>query len=109
MEIYNKTEEKWRVVGFNGSFDAQTSPKAESAINIEIDDGHKFIGIDLEMVLFISSAGLRVLLSSKKRLKALGGDLVLIKPREDVMSVLEVSGFAKMFSVMDSLEGLVEV
>jgi anti-anti-sigma factor len=109
MEIYTKTEEKWRVIGLNGSFDAQTSPKAEAAINTEIEDGHKFIGIDLEMVLFMSSGGLRVLLSSKKKLKELGGDLVLIKPRENVMSVLEVSGFAKMFSVMDSLEGLVKV
>lgn len=109
MEIYTKTEEKGRVLALNGNFDAQTSPKAEAAINTEIEDGHKFIGINLEMVLFISSAGLRVLLSSKKKLKALGGDLVLIKPREAVMSVLEVSGFTKMFSVMDSLEGLVEV
>ena len=85
MEIYTKTEEKWRVLCLNGDFDAQTSPKVESAINTEIENGHKFIGIDLEMVLFMSSAGLRVLLASKKKLKALDGDLVLIKPRKNVI------------------------
>lgn len=109
MEIYTKTEEKWRVLSLNGSFDAQTSPTAEAAINTEIENGHKFIAIDLDMVLFMSSAGLRVLLAAKKQLKTVEGDLVLVKPREGVMGVLETSGFAKIFSIMESLEGLVKV
>jgi anti-anti-sigma factor len=47
----------------------------------------------------VSSAGLRVLLTTAKMAKAKGGDVVLTSPTPVVLEVLKISGFDKIFEI----------
>lgn len=106
MKIDAKSEGKWKVIFLSGRFDAGNAKTVEEEINHQIDKGHTFIALDLSDVPFLSSAGLRVMLSARKALKKTDGNLVLIKPQDNVNEVLELSGFSNIFFVVNSIEGL---
>ena len=48
---------------------------------------------------YLSSAGLRVILSASKRLSALGAELRIVNVREVVMEVFEITGFVDILSI----------
>jgi anti-sigma B factor antagonist len=51
---------------------------------------------------FLSSAGVRVLISAQKALKPRGGKLVIAQPSERVKDVLDLAGLESLFPVYDS-------
>ncbi|MEW5819375.1 MAG: STAS domain-containing protein [Cyanobacteriota bacterium] len=106
MDIDGITKGKWKVISLSGRFDAQTSKKVEEALTNQLVINNNFIALDLSNIKYMSSAGLRVLLSMRKALKEKNGNLVLINPQENVMEVLELSGFSKIFFILNSIEGL---
>ena len=106
MDITTKTEGKWKIVILSGRLDAQTSPFLETELIKYYNEGNKFIAIDLSNINYMSSAGLRILLSIRKILKGNSGTMVLLKPCAMVSEVLEMSGFSKIFFVLDDIKGL---
>lgn len=54
---------------------------------------------DFDKVNFISSAGLRVLLSSQKKMIAENGKITLINLHESVREVLELTGFTSLLNI----------
>ncbi len=100
MEIKVKTEGKWTIVEPQGRIDGHTAPEFESGIDSELAKGTKMLAVDLSNVDYMSSAGLRVLLATYKKLKADAGDMALINPKDNVAEVLEISGFSEIFNVI---------
>lgn len=107
MQLEVKTEGKWKVISISGRFDANNSRQVEESLVNHIVIGNKYLALDLSNLEYMSSAGLRVLLSIRKQLKTENGNLVLIHPQENVLEVLELSGFSNIFFILDSIEGLV--
>ena len=80
-----------------GRIDTTTAPVLDSHINnlpVEITS----LIIDLEKVNYISSAGLRVLLSAQKKMNKLG-NMKLINVCESVLEVFEITGFVDILVI----------
>jgi anti-sigma B factor antagonist len=90
----------WKVLATSGRMDALTGTEAERACHEAIQE-HPHVALDLRAVVYMSSAGLRVLLSSLKFATSRNGAFVLIGPQEAVREVLEMSGFSRIFQIVD--------
>jgi len=88
-----------KVVGLEGDLDTNTAPDAEQHLNQTIADGATKILLNLEKLEYTSSAGLRVLLSTAKKLKAAAGSLRICCLNETVEEVFEISGFDTILDV----------
>ncbi|HOT03937.1 MAG TPA: STAS domain-containing protein [Methanolinea sp.] len=92
------------VVFLKGRMDATTSPDAEAHINRLIDGGDRQLVVDLSGLEYISSAGLRVLLSGLKRLKSSGGMLKLTALAPEIQKVFDIAGFNRLFPIYRNLD-----
>ena len=85
------------VMKIEGRIDTVTAPELENAINNE-GETLQFLVLDFEAVNYISSAGLRVLLGAQKKMNV-QGSMELINVSEDVMDILEMTGFADVLVI----------
>jgi anti-sigma B factor antagonist/stage II sporulation protein AA (anti-sigma F factor antagonist) len=103
----NVSEEKhgdFIVLRIEGRVDATTTPQLDKKVNSLIDAAHHKIVLNFANVEYHSSAGMRLLLSATKKLKSLGGKLVLCTPSEDVMEVIKMAGFNHILHIVSSEE-----
>ena len=99
MEINIKEVNDVNVVEFTGNLDTNTAPEAENRINGLLDNGASKILINFESLNYISSAGLRVLLATAKKMMAAGGSLKICSLNSTVQEVFDISGFSTILSV----------
>ncbi len=79
-----------------GRVDTMTAPQLES--EIQALEGAESLTIDLKDLEYISSAGLRVLLSAHKAYSKKGG-LTIANPNDSVMEIFEVTGFKEILNI----------
>lgn len=99
MNINIEKKAELMVMSLGGRMDANTAPEVEAAIENNIE-GIKDIVMDMTDLAYISSAGLRVLLSTQKKMNKIG-TLKLKGVNEDVMEVFEMTGFADILDIED--------
>ena len=88
----NKTIENGKALfALAGRLDTVTAPELEQALRTALE-GATSLEMDLEKLDYISSAGLRVLLSAQKTMNK-QGEMKVTHVREAVMEVFEVTGF----------------
>jgi len=104
MEISVTESGDVRILSFQGNLDTNTAPQAESEINGLIEAGSQQLLINFEKLDYISSAGLRILLATAKKLKASQGDLKICCLNETVQEVFDISGFSTILSVSKTEE-----
>ena len=104
MKIETRESQGIQIVAFEGNLDTNTSPEAESKINELIDAGKQKLLVNFEQLNFISSAGLRVLLATVKKLNASGGELRICSLNATVQEVFDISGFITILSVKSTEE-----
>ena len=104
MKIETRESQGIQIVAFEGNLDTNTSPEAESKINELIDAGKQQLLVNFEQLNFISSAGLRVLLATVKKLNASGGELRICSLNATVQEVFDISGFVTILSVKNTEE-----
>ena len=85
-------------ISLSGRLDTVTSPDLESELKTALDSAKELI-MDFTKLEYISSAGLRVLLSAHKKMDGKGGKMKLININEMVREVLEVTGFMSVLTV----------
>jgi anti-sigma B factor antagonist len=83
-------------------FDAYSAKEVEADLNEAIDNGADKILCDFSGTEYISSAGLRVLLATAKKLKKVGGSICLSALKPYVSEVFETAGFTPLFKIYDS-------
>ncbi len=109
MEITDRTAGDVTIVQFEGNLDTNTAPDAQAHLDGLAEGGHTRIVIDFGTLNYISSAGLRILLATAKKLKGSGGQLRMFGLNDTVHEVFEISGFSTIFSVFsteaEALEG----
>lgn len=108
LSLSAQSKGKVVVLKLTGSLDATTSQKLDDAVTKLISDGHEKVVIDLSSLKFIASAGLGLLSSCRKRLKAAGGDLKLAAPTAEVLDVFELLSFTKVFSISGNVDQAVQ-
>lgn len=82
-----------------GSIDTTSSVDLEGTLIEGIDQGMRWVIPDLTDVRYVSSAGIRVFISSAKVLKRETGDLRFSTPNNNVSEVLRLSGLLKFLKV----------
>lgn len=97
MNINIERENGKTLMKIEGRLDTTTAPELEKAINGEGDD-LKSLVLDFNGVDYISSAGLRVLLTAQKKMNA-QGYMELINVSEAVMDIFEMTGFADILVI----------
>lgn len=95
IEIKNGAAET--IVEIIGRLDTTTAPALDKAVNEELA-GVKALVLDLKGLEYISSAGLRVLLSAQKKFQQ-QGSMKLRNVSADVMEVFEMTGFADILTI----------
>jgi anti-anti-sigma factor len=96
--------ENLSVIRPQGRLDSSTSGEFEQGLLKRIEDGNLLLVIDLSNVAFISSAGLRVLLSVAKQVKAAGGKLVVCSLNTYVKQVFDVTGCTTLLDVFPTFD-----
>jgi anti-sigma B factor antagonist len=104
MELSINENNGVKVIQIEGNLDTSTSPKAETQINDMINNGELKMVIDLSGAGFVSSAGLRVFLSTAKQVTAKGGAVKFCGANEVVQEILDISGFSGILDVKPSLD-----
>ncbi len=102
MQLTTNTTEAVTVIKIEGSLDTQTSTEAQQELDRIVDDGARKLLIDFAELAYISSAGLRVLLATAKKLSAEQGEMRMCNMNDVVNEVFEVSGFSTIFKVFQT-------
>jgi stage II sporulation protein AA (anti-sigma F factor antagonist) len=92
------------VLGPKGSVNTESAPKFEQMLVAQLNAGEKLLVVDFSGVDYISSAGLRVLLMTAKRLKVRGGAIALCAMSPTVARVFALCGFERDFTIVESRE-----
>ncbi|MCZ3366366.1 MULTISPECIES: STAS domain-containing protein [Methanobacterium] len=104
MKITEDIDDNICKLSLEGKLDAYHSTELEKCINKVIGDGCINLLLNFQRVDYISSSGLRVVLSSLKQLKKSGGKIILSNLHPYVMEVFEISGFKQIFEIYESEE-----
>ena len=85
------------VIALEGRLDTMTAPELEAELGKSLDGAESLV-LDFSKLEYISSAGLRVLLSAHKTMSAKGG-MKITNVNEIVQEVFEVTGFADILTI----------
>ena len=104
MEIQiEQSGDAW-VVSVTGKLDALSAGDYEKAVNQLVADGKTRLVVNFAELSYISSAGLRVLLSTAKQLKPKGGLALFANVHGNVLEVFEMTGFSTILGLHDSVD-----
>ncbi len=102
MEITATEMNRVVLIALAGRIDSSNATQLGEAFNTWFGKGRNNLVVDLEKVDYISSAGLRELVSALKRARQEGGDLRLCAPPARVREVLELAGLTSVFAIYDT-------
>ncbi len=97
MTISKETKDSTLIVKVEGRIDTNTSPDLEMELKSSLDGVTELI-FDFTDVDYISSAGLRVLLSAQKTMNK-QGSMKLTGVRSEIMEIFEVTGFTDILTI----------
>ena len=97
LNISKKTEGNDLTVVLEGRLDTTTAPMLESELRSSLDGVENLI-LDMTSLQYISSAGLRVLLSAQKIMNR-QGSMVVKNVSDDVREIFEVTGFSDILTI----------
>jgi anti-anti-sigma factor len=98
MTINKDREDNKLILSLEGRLDTTTAPQLQSALLPEFDLANH-IRLDFKELVYVSSAGLRVLLLAEKTAKAKGGKVVLANVSPEVMEVFEMTGLSEILTI----------
>ena len=87
-----------------GRLDALTVPRFEEGLRDHLNQGAAYLVVDFGDVTYISSSGLRALLTARRLAKSQGGDVKLARLSARVYEIFEMVGFTQVFGIYDSVE-----
>ena len=102
MEIVTRDYKRSNIIRVTGRVDAGSYSQLENALKEYIDTGRNHLVLEMDGTDFLSSAGVRVLISAQKALKPRGGRLVISQPSERVTDVLDLAGLESLFPVYET-------
>lgn len=97
MNITKNAEGSKLTVALEGRMDTTTAPKLEAELKASLNGVTELV-IDLAALKYISSAGLRVLLSAQKVMNR-QGSMVIRNANPDLMEIFEVTGFCDILTI----------
>ena len=97
MTINKMTEGTKLTVALSGRMDTSTAPLLDAELKASLPGVEELV-LDFAELSYLSSAGLRVLLSAQKTMARQGG-MVLKNVNETIMDVFEITGFVDILTI----------
>ena len=97
FNVTKKKEDSKLDLVLEGRLDTTTAPQLEQEINAEIQDVTE-LTFDFAALEYISSAGLRVLLSAQKKMNK-QGKMVIRNVSEEIDEIFNVTGFSDILTI----------
>ena len=97
MTLNVNRKENEAIIEITGRLDTITAPSLDKMINEELD-GVTALTLDMNALEYISSAGLRVLLSAQKKFQKIGS-MKLVGVCQAIMEVFEMTGFTDILDI----------
>ncbi len=97
MTISKETRDGTLTVTVSGRLDTLTAPELEKQLSLSMPSADKLV-LDLTDLAYISSAGLRAVLSAHKAMSGKGG-MKIVGVNDLVREVFDVTGFSKIFTI----------
>jgi len=105
MNVTLDSFKDWQVIKVSGQVDSKTVSDLRDFIDSELKQGHP-VALELTEVPFMSSAGLRTLLTLQRKTTDMGVDLALIGVASEIADTMKVTGFYQFFTIFESLQNL---
>lgn len=102
MEIRDKKNGQNLILELAGRLDTTTAPQLEEVVRNQLD-GIRELRIDMKELLYLSSAGLRVLLLAQKTMNR-QGSMKICNVGETVMDVFHITGFDDILTIVSPQE-----
>ncbi len=97
MTINKKQDGNDLTISLTGRLDTTTAPELDNDLKASLDGVEKLV-FDFSELEYISSAGLRVLLSAQKVMNK-QGSMVVKNVSEEINEIFEVTGFVDILSI----------
>lgn len=101
LDINTQVDGTTAILRLSGRLTVATSSDLESVV-VGLPASVSDLTIDLSNLEYISSAGLRVLVSAEKMVVARGGHMRLGNPNESITEVFELTGLAEVFDIVSA-------
>lgn len=98
MEVVVKESGNAKILNVEGRIDTSTAKEFEKKLMEELN-GTNRVRIDLEKVVYVSSAGLRAFLNGQKFSNKNGVEMSIFNVNDTVMEVFEMTGFADILDI----------
>ena len=109
MKIHHMGQKKNHIViTVEGRMDAVSAPEFEKFLNGLIDEGALKVIVDFEGLDYISSAGLRSVLITAKKIQSKGGEILIVSLHDTVKEIFEISGFSTIIPIHASVDAALE-
>lgn len=108
MEVTTEQFKHCDLVKATGRVDSYTAPRLAEVIDEIINVGRFKIVLDMSGIDYMSSAGLRILISTQKTCKRYNrGEVVLSSVPRRIYEALDLAGFVPLFKFFDDTTGAV--
>lgn len=97
MKIEKTQEGTKLTIALEGRLDTMTAPELDQELKVSLE-GITNLDIDMTKLEYVSSAGLRVLLSAQKVMNK-QGEMIVKNASEQIMEVFEVTGFTDILTI----------
>jgi anti-anti-sigma factor len=99
MDISEDRKADAVVLALSGKLDATTAKTFEDKILGVINSGAQRLVVDLALLEYVSSSGLRVFLLAAKRLQATDGKIAMCGLQDHIRQVFDLAGFSSILSI----------
>ena len=102
MDISEDKKADAVILALSGKLDATTAKTFEDKILGVINSGAQRLVVDLSLLEYVSSSGLRVFLLAAKRLQGTDGKIVLCALQDQIRQVFDLAGFSSILPIYGS-------
>ncbi|MBR4845370.1 MAG: STAS domain-containing protein [Bacteroidaceae bacterium] len=99
MEVKILKEATETIVVIEGRVDTVTAPELQNLVSPFWNESGITLVFDCAALEYVSSSGLRVILSSHKMVVAKGGKFILRNMNKDVRQVIDLTGFSRILTI----------
>ena len=109
MEIIRKEEYGITCLKIKGRMDTAVAIETEKAVDRILKGNNNRLLFDLGELEYMSSYGLRIILNAAKKIKMMGGQIILCSLIESVQEIFDICGFGANIPIADSVESGIKV
>ncbi len=108
LQIGHEEKDGWQICFLEGRLDTSSSALLEKKLSGLLEANKTHILLDFAKIDYLSSAGIRVLLSVTKKLSINDGVLALCSLQEDVLKIIKLAGFERILNIYPTQQAAFE-